>query len=213
MLGKTKVLEKIIDVFLEKIQNINQTSFEAVHDYMRGEEDHFQKHKENTRTLEAEIDTLRIEIEHGLYGGMLIPESRGDVLGILESLDDVADSAKEIAVALDIERPEFPEFIKSDFLKIARMSRDSVDELIQAVTLFFTSSDLTGNFIKKVNYYEHEIDQLEEELKRKIFGSKDIARLSHKMHLRYFVETQAQLSDEAESVCQRLTLSSMKRSI
>ena len=41
MLGKTKVLEKDIDIFLEKIQNINQTSFEAVHDYMRGEEDHF----------------------------------------------------------------------------------------------------------------------------------------------------------------------------
>ncbi len=212
-LGKTKILENEIESILGKIQNINQMAFDSITEYLNNDMDHFQKHVEGVRSLEKEVDDLRISIEHSLYGGMLIPESRGDILGILESLDDVADSAKEITVSLDIERPEFPEFLKTGFLKMAQMSRDSIDELVQAVNLFFTNSDLTGRFIQKVNYYEHEIDLMEEDLKRQVFSSPELDWLSHKIHLRYFIELLAQLSDEAESVCQRLILSTMKRSI
>ena len=212
-LGKTKILEKDIDVILGKIQTINQIAYDAINEYVNQDLNHFCRHMEEARTLEKEIDDLRITIEHNLYGGMLIPESRGDILGILESLDDVADSAKEITVALDIEKPDIPDFMKEDYLKMARMSRDAIDELVQAVTLFFTNSDLTGGFIKKVNHYEHEIDVMEEELKRKVFSSPELDWLSHKIHLRYFIEQLASLSDEAESVCQRLILSTMKRSI
>jgi len=213
LLRKTKVLEKDIDLFIGKIQDINLVCHEAVKEYLNGDESHFQQHVATCRTLEAEVDDIRIEIEHNLYGGMLIPESRGDVLGILETLDDVADTAKEIVVGLDIERPEFTESIHDVYLKMASMSRDSVEELVNAVTMFFTNSDLTGGFIKQVNFYEHEIDKLEEELKRRVFADETISRLSHKMHLRYFIEKLAKLSDEAEAVCQRLALSTIKRSI
>ncbi len=212
-LGKTKTLENEIDKFLGKIQDINQMSYDAITEYLKEDTVHFENHVERVRTLEKEIDDLRISIEHSLYGGMLIPESRGDILGILESLDDVADSAKEVTVSLDIEKPGFPDFLKQGFLKMALMSRDSVDELIQAVHLFFTNSDLTGRFIKKVNYYEHEIDLMEEDLKRQVFSSSELDWLSHKIHLRYFIEKLAEISDGAESVSQRLILSTMKRSI
>lgn len=213
LLKKTKILEKDIEIFLGKIQSINLVCFEAIQEYLKGDQDHFLKHVDTCRELETEIDDIRIEIEHNLYGDMLIPESRGDVLGILETLDDVADTAKEIAVCLDVEKPEFTPDIIEPYLKMARMSRDSVDELIKAVTTFFTHSDLTGGFIKKVNFFEHEIDLLEEELKRQVFANPEIERLSHKMHLRFFIEKLAQLSDDAESVCQRLALSTIKRSI
>ena len=54
---------------------------------------------------------------------------------------------------------------------------------------------------------------MEEDLKRQVFSSVELDWLSHEIHLRYFIEKLDEISDGAESVSQRLILSTMKRSI
>ena len=57
------------------------------------------------------------------------------------------------------------------------------------------------------------IENVEEMLKRKIFGSEEITEFSHRIHLRYFAEKIALVSDVAEDVAERLAVYAIKRRI
>ena len=54
--------------------------------------------------------------------------------------------------------------------KMAEYTSLCIEELIKAVTSFFTGSDQITLYINKVKFYENEIDRLETGMKRKIFG-------------------------------------------
>jgi len=97
-------------------------------------------------------------------------------------------------------------------LKMAEHTQKAIEELIHAVTAFFTSSQQTTAYIQKVKFYENEIDRLETGMKRKIF-SEEIKGLATRLQLRYFIEEMADISDFAEHVCERLAISVIKRSI
>ena len=210
---KTKTLIKDMEILLSEIQQTGLLFYEAMREYFSKDFESFSKRVAQIKLLENKIDKHRKNIEYRLYTDMLIPESRGDVLGLLETLDKVANTTKSILVDFDIERPEFPASITHEFIKIAEISQRAISELINAVTSFFTSQNMTNNYIQQVCFYEHEVDELQERLKREVFGSKEIKKLSQKVHLRYFINTVANLTDCAEDVCHRLTISMSKRAI
>jgi uncharacterized protein Yka (UPF0111/DUF47 family) len=70
---------------------------------------------------------------------------------------------------------------------------------------------MVNDYINKVYYFEHEADKLEEDIKRKAFSTKTISDLSNKVQIRYFAEQVARISDEAENVCDRLSIYAIKR--
>jgi hypothetical protein len=142
---------------------------------------------------------------------MLIPESRGDVLGLLETTDNVIDATKKVLSHFDVERPQVREFLRPVLLKLARASAQALDNVVRGNRAFFKNQEGVEDFIHKVHFYEHEADQLEEQAKRAIFGAEEIERLSEKLQLRDFVELIASLSDEAEDVAERLSVYAIKR--
>jgi predicted phosphate transport protein (TIGR00153 family) len=144
---------------------------------------------------------------------MLIPESRGDVLGLLETLDDVVDICEKVLEQFSIETPDIRDFLKSDFRELAELSASCVDEIVKAARCFFTDITMVSNYVNKVHFYEHEVDDLEEQLKRKAFSSGEIVRFSQKVHMRYFAEKIAKVSDVAQSVAERLSVYAIKRKI
>ena len=103
--------------------------------------------------------------------------------------------------------------ISPHFLERTELSYKSVEELAKASRAFFTELKLVNNYVNKVHFYEHEADKLEKILKRKIFNSEKIKDFSKRVHLRYFAEKIAFLSDEAESVAERLAIYAIKRRI
>lgn len=211
ILGRSKELEGEIENFLFSIQHAAMVFFEAIKDYVAGEMELFEKRVNEIRKLESRADELRREVKRKLYVHMLIPDARGDVLGLLETLDDVVDMTKEIVVHFSIETPTIPEEYKADFIKLAEYSQRTVDELVKGASSFFTETRTTNDYINKVYFFEHEVDKIEERVKRALFKNKDIKDFSIKMHLRDFIERIAALSDIAEQVADRLSVYVIKR--
>ncbi len=209
--GKSKELEGEIENFLFTIQHAAMVFYEAIKDYCAGEFELFEKRSEEIRSLESKADELRREIKRKLYVHMLIPDARGDVLGLLETLDDVVDAAESIVLHFSMEMPDIPEEYRTDIIKMAEYSERTVDELVKAANAFFTDIRTTNDYINKVYFFEHEVDKIEERIKRALFKTKDIDSLSHKMHLRGFIERIADLSDLAEQVADRLSVYVIKR--
>jgi len=211
-MGETKKLIGDIDVFWDNIARSALAFRSGIKNYLAGRIDKFRSDLEDINQLENDTDTMRREIKYKLYSHMLIPESRGDVLGLLETSDNVVDSIKKVLLQFDIEMPEIPENMKDDFMELTKMSVKTVDEMVLAARAFFREISIVNDHVNKVHYFEHEADKIEEDLKRKAFNSTTIKQLSKMVQLRYFAEKVALISDEAEAVSDRLSIYVIKRS-
>jgi predicted phosphate transport protein (TIGR00153 family) len=211
--SKTKEVISEIDSFLDTIAKSALVFKAGVNDYFDKKMDRLAVRLTEVDHLENEADSLRRSIKYKLYSRMLIPDARGDVLGFLETSDNVIDRTKKILKSFEIEKPDIPGFLTDDFKDLSTASAQAVDEMIKAARAFFSNTEMINDFINKVYFYEHEADKLEEQIKRKVFASPKIVDLCYKVYIRDFAERISHLSDDAENVCERLFIYAIKRSI
>ncbi|MCF7858858.1 MAG: DUF47 family protein [Candidatus Cloacimonetes bacterium] len=211
--SRSKQLEGEIENYLDRVTTSGLIFYEGVKAYVRGNKTKFEKNFKDITALESEADEIRRNIKHTLYTFMLIPESRGDVLGLLETLDDIVDICEKVIEQFSIETPDIPDFLKNDFIELAELSSKAVDEVVKGARAFFREISMVSNYVNKVHFYEQEADDTEENLKRMAFHRKDITSFSHKVHMRYFAEKIAAVSDVSEQVAERLAVYAIKRRI
>ncbi|MCK5342029.1 MAG: DUF47 family protein, partial [Candidatus Heimdallarchaeota archaeon] len=99
---KTKLLESKMEEFIDITSESGMIFFEGVKRFTNRESEKFDRSLKKIRGLERRADKLRRDIEAQLYLETLIPESRGDVLGLLETTDVVINTIKETIVGLSI---------------------------------------------------------------------------------------------------------------
>ncbi len=213
LFNRATMIEAEIESLLDDISKSGLLFTAAIKDYLNNNKERFKERKLQIEELESNVDSLRRGIRHKLYSKMLIPESRGDVLSLLENIDNVIDATKEILIAFDIEHPNIPEQLKQGFIELAEASASALDSCVLAARSFFKNITMINDYINKTYFFEHEADKIEYEIKRKIFSSDEFGDLAQKMHIKNFVEHIAKLSDEAEDVCERLSVAAIKRSI
>ena len=209
---RSRALEAEIEEFLQKLSESALTFQTAISAYLGdGATPDFQHMVQELGELESRDDALRRSIEAQLYRQTLIPESRGDVLGLLETLDGVHGLMEGGLYALSIEKPLIPEQFAPLFQDLAEACVHSVEHLVLASRAFFTNIDGVSDHLQKVMYYEKEADKFGTILKRAIFDSDlDLAR---KMHLKSFAEFIDDVADGAEDVADRLGIYAIKRAI
>lgn len=205
----TKELEVQIDGFLDAVSEGALLFEQAMVSYLAEESEKFEERLASLRLLENKADDLRRQVENHLYRHSLIPEHRGDVLGLLESMDDVIDHAKESIVIFCIESPQIPAELHSDFRELAAMATKATEHLVVAARAFFRDVRMVGDSLHKVYFYEKEADKISEKLKRQIFAS-DL-ELSEKFHLRNAVKNVDTVADQSEDSADRLRIYAIKR--
>ena len=212
MFGKSKALEHKIDEFLDRLSESALLFDLAIKSYLLdGYSKDFAAKRKDVNDNESAADVLRREIESQLYSQTLIPESRGDVLGLIETLDDVLNLCESSLWAFDIEKPKIPDEHHALFKELTEMVVQSVEALARSSRAFFRDFDRVSYHNHKVMFYETEADKVSTKLKRQIFASK--LDLAHKMHLRYFVESIDNIADWSEDVADRLAIYALKRSV
>ena len=209
---RTKDLEIQIDQFLDALSESALVFKSAVDEYLTdGCTDVFIEKHQHVDRLESAADDLRRSIEVQLYAQTLIPESRGDVLGLLENLDNIINLIEGVLWSFDIEKPQIPEPCRDGFHKLVNASCAAVDAVVMASRAFFRNIEAVGDHNHKVLFHETEADKISTRLKRKIFDSE--IGLGHRMHLRDFVENIDDIADWSEDVADRLTIYVIKRTV
>lgn len=211
LLRKTRKLERQIDEYLDLVIRGSLFFKEGIKCYLRGEADHFASHMHDLEKTESHADALRRSIETKLYMETLIPEYRGDVLGLLESSDRVLNRIAETLAQFDVEMPDILEEFKPMYLELTDASMATVESMVSAVRAYFRQPEQVRDNINKAMFYEKESDTLGDRIKRKAFRT-DLD-LSRKIHLRYFAYHIETIADEAEDVCDRLAIATIKRSL
>lgn len=206
----TKMIEAQIDEFLDAISQGGIVFKQAIKSYLDHEEVRLQEEIASITNLEKKADNLRRSVENALYTHSLIPENRGDVLGLLESMDNVIDTAKNTINHFAIETPEVPDDLAKEFVDLAKQAADAAESVVLGTRAFFREVKAVKDHLHKVYFYEKEADKIAHRLKEHVFQL-DID-LSRKMHLTYFVQHVDFLADRAEAVADRLSIYTIKRS-
>jgi predicted phosphate transport protein (TIGR00153 family) len=208
---KAKSIEANIEKFLKNIE-LGALIFNlGLEEYLNGKMENFEDRCKEIQKLESESDDLRFDIKYTLYSNLLIPDARGDVLGLIETLDNVIDTAEKVLVQVFIEKPIIYPFLKDDFLTLSKVSVEAVHKLIPAVRAFFEDPRNVTDLLTQVHFWEHEADTVELRIKTKAFNSEEIEQFSRRVHIRYFAEKISLLADEAEAVAERLEVYAIKR--
>jgi len=207
----TKDLVMKIDTFIDLVSESVLHFEEGLKLYLLGKEDEFNERLDIIKILEGRADDLRQQIEAQLYVQTLIPESRGDVLGLLENMDDIIDFSKAIMFDFFVEKPDIPASLHERIKKLAETAVDSTQALVQSTRSYFYDVNSVKDSLHKVSFFENESDHLAEKAKREIFEL-DID-LSRKLHLKNFVVSIDSVSDIAENIANRLSIAAIKRTV
>jgi predicted phosphate transport protein (TIGR00153 family) len=198
-----------INLFLDNILEINNNFEKLIKEFFLKNYNNVSQITEVISELESECDKLRRDTERKIYKETLIPEQRGDVLGMLENLDKIPGQFQGNAHRINTERPDIYVELHDDFYKLVQSNSICVKLLINGSREFFTNPQKTIDECLKVSKQESVGDILSTKLKNAIFSNKNVD-LAVKMHLRYFVEIIDEISNLAEDVADRLIISSIK---
>jgi predicted phosphate transport protein (TIGR00153 family) len=205
-------IEKQVDEFLDHVSEAGLLLKQGVKDYLQEDQVAFKQKLERISEAEHIGDGLRRSLEELLYSKTLIPESRGDVLELLESMDSLLDRFKGTLWRFEIERPEiYPEFHQK-FLDLVNCVVESVEAMVRAARAFFKDINAVADHMHKVPFWETESDKISSALQRKIFRREDM-RLSHRSQIRDFVRHVDKIADRAEDVADRMSIYVIKRSL
>ena len=215
LFGKTKAMEVEIDEFFDTVSQGGIVFEETLrHSMTVGYDDVFAQRQKQISEIESKGDDMVKSVVRALYTEMLIPESRADVLSLLQDIDHILDDFKQVCFAVDVERPDLSEIsprLINSFQELVSVVVHAVECLILAARAFFRDINSVRDHLHKVNFHEGEADKLAVYLKRQLFESS--LPLDRKIHLRHFVDLVDGIADEAEDVADWLAIYTIKRSL
>jgi uncharacterized protein Yka (UPF0111/DUF47 family) len=206
---KTKLVEVQIDEYLDQIVQGGLLFKEGVRFYLEGRMQEFDERSKILRDTENKADTLRRTIESQLYLRTLIPESRGDVLGLLESVDKVLNITADTLLEFSVEIPVIPASVHRLFLDMVDCAVNCSDHTVGGMRAYFRNVEAVRDHINKVQLYRDETNRMAETIKRTIFRSR--MALDKKIHVRYFSYHIERIAEQSDDVCDRLAIAVIKK--
>ncbi|MBW2176297.1 MAG: DUF47 family protein [Deltaproteobacteria bacterium] len=212
ILKKRLDIGRQFDVFLDKVSEAGLLFKAGVDAFLSDDIESFENKIDDIIETEHEGDTLRRNLEEALYIQTLIPESRGDVLELLENLDALLDRFKGALWKFNIERPQLIEACNDDFRELTSIVVEAVEATVRSSRAFFKDSSSVTDHIHKVPYWESQSDKMASKLQQTIFRQEGLS-LSEKLQLRDFVKHVDKIADRAEDVSDKLRIYVIKRSL
>ncbi|MBK9290227.1 MAG: DUF47 family protein [Bacteroidetes bacterium] len=201
----------LIDEFLSKTDQGILIFKEGVSNYLSGNQQRFADNLNTIAALESEADLLRRKIENILYTQSLMPQLRGDILKLIEELDNIIDLAKSNLFQFDVEVPFIPAELHNDLNQLTQVSVAACESLMPGVRAFFREPQNVKEKLHRVYLFEKEADKIADAIKRRVFHDMPHLKLSEKFHLRYFTLHIETLSDAAERGADLLSIMALKR--
>jgi predicted phosphate transport protein (TIGR00153 family) len=209
---KEQQVESLIYSYLDNLKTAQESFLNAMSLYFeKGLCEGFDFLIEQTHKVESKADDIRIEIETMMYAKALIPESRGDILGLLEAIDRIPNIFELVLYMIQTQKLTIPAFITLDIRELIRVSLECCDLLIRQVKALFKKTEDIKALVLTVDNNESHCDHIERRIITKIFDS-DIDPFL-KVQLKEMIIQIGEISDQADRVSRRIYIISIKRRV
>ena len=166
---------------------------------------------EQTHKFESRGDDIREEIKTLMYGKALIPESRGDIMGLLEALDEIPGHFQLILYMIRTQKMVIPDFIVPDIRELIKVSLATCDLLLRQIELLFQGAPRLKDLVSSIDHNESQCDHIERRIITNLFDSN--LDPFQKLQLKELVVCMGEISDQADRVSRRVSIIKMKRTV
>jgi predicted phosphate transport protein (TIGR00153 family) len=209
--------KEVIDLILKHLNTVEEsltTSIETVETYLKGDISEAKSLALKVDGIETQADFVRYNIRDKLYLGAYLPRIREDIYNLVESIDKVCNAAEACCDFFLDQRPEIPEGMKPQFLRMAQESFGILGPLKEAMINYLEGGGkikVIREKAKQVGIKESDVDKIEWDLTREIFTSS--LDWGHKVHLKLCLDLIVEISDRAEDAADQLELAVIKSRI
>jgi len=211
-LRRTRFLQAQIDEFLDVVSRAALAYEAAMTDYLQhGWTEAVEEKSEQIREYENRGDRLRSDIGTALYTEMLLPDTVGDVLGLLGALDHLLDILKTNITMLRVERPSFAPGLQAGTREMVRAACETVEQTVLASRSYFRDPAAARDHHHKIHFYEDETEHAGLRVMEAIYTA-DLS-LAEKRQLREHLMRIDRLADFADDAGDALAIYAVKRTI
>lgn len=154
---------------------------ELIETYLRGEYGEVEKLAGQMKKTEGEADQLKHNIRSLISPSPKVSATRVDLLQVINLQDAVADGCERVAILLTLRRRPVPEEVKEDFRALAAEVVKTALKLGEITAGLHSSTRGSRRASKartlleleQVHELEHQADNAEQELMRKLFEMED----------------------------------------
>jgi len=210
---REQIVVDLIFKYLETLKKTQASFYEALQTCLINPQcKNFDFHIERTHKFESNADDIRDEIKDLIYSKALIPESRGDMLQLLDALDEIPNQLETILYTIQTQRLCIPEFIREDFQEIVDLSMDSCDLVARQVRALFQRDDDLKALGDLIDRKESQGDHLERRLVSRLFTNNELDPFV-KLQIKELIGLVGKLADMADKVSRRIHIIDMKRRV
>jgi predicted phosphate transport protein (TIGR00153 family) len=210
LFGAQNDIQNKLTEYLRQTEDMAADMEKAVGAYLKQDRDGFAELFGRINEVEHRLDMLRREIEEQIYGRRLLPDTRGDILVLLESMDKIPNRIQALTREMALQKVQVPERLHANLIKIAERDVKIVHVLTRAARAFLDKPDQVKQEAKELSYYEHEGDLIEQEAVALAFDDPHL-ELAHKLQLHRLIDNLGSICDIAEDVGDRLVIAALKR--
>lgn len=175
-------------------------SLEALFLYLEEGESHKVKALIDTvHEYESKADELRREIITSILDGRLMPNTRSDILNLVESIDDIADFSEDIIDEIIFLRLKFTYLDIDRARQMQELLLEQFEKLTDGLKLLFIEMNQALVYARQLEEIESKLDDIEEEMIREI-GQNPELNAADKLSHRNLIKNISDLADIIEKV-------------
>jgi predicted phosphate transport protein (TIGR00153 family) len=210
--SKQKKIESSLGEYRDKVATCLEIFEKSFLQYLDDpDKDVLEKNGVEIHKAESLADDIRREVEVMMYSKALFPESRGDILALLESTDRVPNQAEATLHMISNQRISIPKQFHPQIIEMISLCMRCGKAMLDASEKLFSDFTIATIMIGKIDELESEADHLEESIIKQIFSS-DMDGFE-KIMLRDTVKQIAAISDRAENVGDKIRIIVAKRRV
>jgi len=190
----------------EKIKECSGVFQQAMECIIEDRCDDFEHFRKDIDKLESEADAIKRRIRGHIPKGTLLMVDKFQLFRYLREQDKVLDAVEEGLDWISFRISSgIPQILEKDFMLLVDAVMDPIEELSKMVTearKYFSNfsasqRDLVKEMIRTLRRQEHEVDKIEDNIKRKILNSsEDPVTVFHMVRL---AEIIGSIADHAEN--------------
>jgi predicted phosphate transport protein (TIGR00153 family) len=207
--AQQEIQAKLAD-YLRLTEEMAMDMEKAIGTYLSRDQEGFARLFARINEFEHHLDMQRRDIEEEIYGRRLLPDTRGDILVLLESIDKIPNRIQSLTREIALQKIQVPERLHASLLRLAERDVKIVYVLTRAARAFLDKPDEVKPAAKELSYYEHEGDLIEQEAVALTFEDEHL-ELAHKLQLHRLIDDLGSICDIAEDVGDRLVIAALKR--
>lgn len=210
--SQQREVEDRIERYCRQIRQCVELTAESLKEYLQsGDREQLGSRVREVHRAESLADDLRREVEVLMFSRAVFPESRGDIMTLLEAMDRVPNHAEATLRLIYHQHIAIPQEFHEELIELLDVSTRTVWKLLEAVGELFSNFQNSGFLVGAVDELESEADHVESKLLDRLF-SEDRDGFE-KLMLREVISHVETISDRAEKASDVLRIIVAKRNI